>query len=397
MTAGFIGERLMQARTMRGLTQINLQALSSVSRVSISNYESEKQLPRPETISALANALAIPESFFFKPLPPPIEEPIFFRSLAAQTKASREQWRQHSALTDELLNIFLEHLDFPPLCIPCIDLGKKWEMTPDATIEEYAEETRKALGLGNGPIPHLARLVENKGAVVMRVDTGNTEDGFSRWLVDKTVPVIFVSKETTACRDRMSIAHELGHLVLHRTVTPDTKNIKVIENQAKTFASAFLMPAKEYATDMRCPSLATFMALKRKWGVSIAAQTFRCNHLGFLSEEASRGLFITIARRGWKRIEPFDDVMPLEEANLIVTGVDMLAEEYGVRKDELPAVLGYSPSDAASLLGLPIDFFAPPTTAQAPPVSSKIIPFKSASSTNGTQLRRCPKESKNVF
>lgn len=376
MLSGFVKERLTQARMIRGLSQVGLQALTSVSRVSISKYETGKSSPKPEIICALAAALAFPESFFFKPIPKPIPTPIFFRSLASQTKSSREQWGQHSELTDELLRQILSHLDFPKLAIPQISLGAKWYMASARRIEDAAYEARRIMGLGDGPIPHLIRLVENKGAVVARVDTGENEDGFSRWLVDSTLPTIFISKETTAFRDRMSIAHELGHLVLHRKITPTIKNLKIIEDQAKIFAAAFLMPAEGYAADIIYPDLQTLLALKKKWKVSIAAQILRCRQLGFLSEKEKKRLFIILSRKGWRRQEPFDDEIPVEGASLLKTGAKMLAEELGVVAEDLPSILGYSPSDTAALLGLPIDYFEPHNPQSHPLISKKVIQFK---------------------
>ena len=82
------------------------------------------------------------------------------------------------------------------------------------------------------------------------------EDAFSQWQLEKSIPVaVMVAEKPSACRDRFSLAHELGHIVLHRSVSVDEENIDIIEEQANQFASSFLLPAQSYLREFRYPSL----------------------------------------------------------------------------------------------------------------------------------------------
>lgn len=54
-----------------------------------------------------------------------------------------------------------------------------------------------------------------------------------------TLPCIFLNRSQPADRLRFSLAHELGHLIMHRVPTLQ------MEEEANAFAAAFLAPAKD--------------------------------------------------------------------------------------------------------------------------------------------------------
>ncbi|WP_081847538.1 helix-turn-helix domain-containing protein [Bilophila wadsworthia] len=352
--ASFIKERLRQARELRGLTKTSLSMLSQVSVMSLSHYESGTREPRQDSLTRLANALSLPESFFCKPMPDRLETPVYFRALRRQKKIFQEQWEQHSALLDELLDEILNYVDIPKLNIPQLSLGEHWATVEKNKIEQAAYKTRELLGLKFGPIPNMIKLLENNGCLVVRLDMDSSEDGFSRWLHGGTIPVVFLSKNTTAYRDRMSMAHELGHLVLHRHITPADTNLKIIEEQAWLFASAFLMPEKGYARDFSYASLDTFRILKQKWKISIAAQVRRCLQLNIISEQAHKNIQINLSRKGWRTCEPYDETTPLEAPNLLEASADIIFKQLCI---SLEQISNLGALDVIRLLGLEQTYF----------------------------------------
>lgn len=376
--ATFLKDRLIQAREIRGLNKNSLAMLASISPMSLSNYEAGKQVPRPEGISRLSKALAVPESFFYKPFTP-LKTPVFFRAGYRQKKIFQDQWKQYSVWLNELIEVFAQYLDFPPLKIPQIDLGPNWETVTDRQIEKIAYDTREYLGLHFGPIPNMVKLLENSGCIVLRLSMDSSEDGFSRWILDEKLPIIFLAKDvTSACRDRTSAAHELGHLVMHRNITPTEKNLKIIEHQAWLFAAAFLLPEKGYARDFTYASLSNFVKLKEKWKVSIAAQIMRCAHLEFINENSKRNLFINLSKKGWKTSEPLDDSLPLEEPNLLTACINLLTETMNIPQHEIAEQIGLPVQDIARLVGMPIDYFDPiDRNEKLASPRAKIIPFSS--------------------
>ncbi|MDR3042762.1 MAG: XRE family transcriptional regulator [Desulfovibrio sp.] len=372
--SGFIAARLVQVREARGLRQASLAMLSGLTRQSISNYESGKQIPREEAIEQMAKALNIPEAFFFKP-PPQADTPIFFRSFSGLTKLLRLQGKRLMEWLEEIYTHYSEYIDFPHVDIPQHNLGKNWANTHPREIDAIADSCRKYFEIGNAPISNLAHILESHGVIMSRIDLDSHEDGFSSWIDNGTRPAMVLSSEKRAsCRDRLSQAHELGHLVMHKDIVPDEKNIKTLEFQAYRFASSFLMPETGYSRDFSFPSLNVFRALKQKWGVSISAQIVRCSQLEIISDDTKRKLFINCSRKGWRTHEPLDDTIPLEPVVFLKKSTELLINEGGFTKHSLIDTLGISVSDVSMLVGLSTDYFkeTPLNNATAP----KILKFQ---------------------
>lgn len=82
-------------------------------------------------------------------------------------------------------------------------------------------------------------------------------------------PLIFINKNQPVDRYRFTLAHELGHLVMHRAPTP------TMEDEANAFAAELLMPASDIYNDLRNISIEKAAALKPFWRTSMAALFYR--------------------------------------------------------------------------------------------------------------------------
>jgi Zn-dependent peptidase ImmA (M78 family) len=108
----------------------------------------------------------------------------------------------------------------------------------------------------------------------------------------------------------MSIAHELGHLVMHQ---PLTIGVGDVEGQAQRFAGNFLLPENSLTQDLQSPvTLETFVNLKTKWRVSIQALIVRAHELQIISDRKYHYLFSKLAARGWPKREPLRLDVPME-------------------------------------------------------------------------------------
>ena len=117
----------------------------------------------------------------------------------------------------------------------------------------------------------------------------------------------------TYFRQRFTLAHELGHIVLHHFLDEEDyiKNSKLIEEQANRFASAFLMPNTVFPESVYRKNLAELLSLKKQWGVSMSACARRMSDLYLISMNQYQNMNIEISRNGWKKNEPLDnDVYP---------------------------------------------------------------------------------------
>ena len=80
-------------------------------------------------------------------------------------------------------------------------------------------------------------------------------------------------------RFRFSLLHELAHLLMHR------KSSRVAEDEANRFAGAALIPRSDVDQAMEeRPTLSDFIALKKRWGISVAALVYRAKELQHIDE-----------------------------------------------------------------------------------------------------------------
>lgn len=172
--------------------------------------------------------------------------------------------------------------------------------------EDFAKELREKWNLGLGPIPDLTSALEDHFIHVFEVDASPRFDGISAvaYDSDKTMAAAAVvsRKSLPGGRQRLNLAHELGHLVLDVLESIDE------EKSAFRFAGAFLAPDESLFKDVgRKRSLvqsAELFMLKQKYGMSIQSLIYRLHDLGVISEQHYKQWWMAINREGWKKDEP---------------------------------------------------------------------------------------------
>lgn len=353
----FNGSKLTEARMARALSQAQLGELSGVTKQSISNYENGKQTPRADSLEKLANFLNVPSAYFFSTEQQGDDSPIFFRSLASLHKLQRQSAAVKLTWLARILELYENYLELVSPNLPThLDISDRYTTVDDNEIEQIAEECRRHFGIGAGPISNMAQLLENNGIILVHIPIEvKAEDAFSKWLFNSQFPVVVVVSETpTACRTRFSLAHELGHLVMHSKIQLTNANIKLIEEQANRFASAFLLPAHSYTRDFGYPNLDVFRILKERWKVSIQAQVVRCKQLGILDEQQAKRFFINISKRKWRTQEPLDDVIPVEKPKVLKDATMLLSNEGILTLEDIAHKTVLSIRDVSQLTGIEI-------------------------------------------
>lgn len=357
---GFLPDRLLQARLSRGLTQTALSTMIGRSSPSISKWERGEQAPEPEALDKLSAQLAIPAPWFLRPLAQYGERVCFYRSNASVTKDAQLTARIRLQWLNEISMTLQTWIDWPTVNVPHLD-ERDHKSISDVDIESIASECRRVWNLGLGPISDVVLALENAGVICVREELGFVNmDGASRWFESDDRPYVYLSSDkANGVRSRFDAAHELGHLVLHRFLDSIEFNKRYadIERQAHLFAGAFLLPAESFAAEVLRPSLETFLTLKPRWKVSIAAMIMRCKQLNIIDDEYTTRLWKNYSARGWRRGEPHDEKIVFEPIRLLPRAVNLLISQGGVNRETLALAFGLGARDCEQLCSLPEGFF----------------------------------------
>ena len=113
-------------------------------------------------------------------------------------------------------------------------------------------------------------------------------------------------------RLRFSLAHEIGHVIMHRVPT-DT-----MEEEANTFAGELLTPAKELYRYFigRKITLESLARAKAYWRVSMQSLLYQAKEVGVFGHYPADRLRHRISQLGWRTREPADTDFEPEQADL---------------------------------------------------------------------------------
>jgi Zn-dependent peptidase ImmA (M78 family)/plasmid maintenance system antidote protein VapI len=294
------GKMLALAREANGLTQKDFADKVGFKQSRLSKIESGELTPQEIDIERFVKVLGQSREFFFQQ--------------GETLPASVSFYRKTRTLPLKMLRQCNAQMNVRRLQIERLIGEKKLgsRTLPQMLPQEYggpknvAQKLRHEWGFEHGAIPHLTTIVEDAGCVVVDYSFPSIKlDGLCIRAEQKP-PIIFLNRDLPKSRRRLSLAHELGHLVMH--VNPHEN----VEIEAMDFAAEFLMPSAEIEEQLNDLNLDKLGQLKSEWGVSMQAILFRARKLGKISESYYRFLCIQIAKCGYRVNEPFEDVIPEE-------------------------------------------------------------------------------------
>lgn len=393
---GFQKERLSQILAARRLTQVQLASMVDVSPATISKWRAGTQAPERDALERLAGVVNVTPEWFTRVPGPKLSLPLF-RSNASAHVAARAMLEARLEWAQDVAAALMEYVDYPDVNLPSRDYTDPEEITNE-DIEKAASECRDLWRLGRSAIQDLALAVEGAGVIVVREETGIAQiEGLSAWSEVLRRPLILLSADkNNGYRGRFDLAHEVGHLVLHRHIqrTTDNARHKMMEAQAHRFAGAFLLPAETFASEVRVPpTLDDLLLLKRRWGVSAAAIIMRLKALELLDENSALMMFKRRSARWGAKSEPGDEDRQPEQPRLLRRTIDLLVEEKVMPLEAIPRHIGLAAGDVEALAGLPKGYFQGKTNVvefarlkatQKPDddqqsYGSKVLPFRPVS------------------
>lgn len=339
-----IGERLQRARKGVDLSLRNLAKEVGVSHTWINKFEKDEAMPDSTTLLKLGQVLGVRSEYFFRPMKITLSQ-VEYRKQSVLPKKCLQ------AITHEVMDhierrIELESL-FPQSPIETFRLLHRLpgQVKTYSQIEEVANHVRHEWDLGMNPIPALIDLLEMKGIRVFCIEARNDTkfDGLLAYLAN--APIVVIGKYWPGDRQRFTLAHELGHLMLDNRLSQELDN----EKACHRFAGSFLFPGvsvKAYLGAKRSSlELRELQSLKHEFGLSMAAIIRRALDLEIIKDSYYKKLLIHFGKKGWRKKEPGKQINP-ENSNIFRNLVfRALAEEY------------IGDSKAAELLGLPLDQF----------------------------------------
>ncbi len=338
-TTTFNPSRLALARRRRGLTKVALGHAVGLTARRIAAFENEGEAPPEATVKALADVLAFPVGFFYRPNPPELSpEGVSFRSFSRLSAGRRDAALAAAALAIEVAHWIDEHFQLPAPDVP--DLR-------DVEPETAASVLRTEWGLGNDPASNIIHLLEAHGVrVYSLVDDCADLDAFSLW--SNGVPYVFLTLHKSPERSRWDATHELGHLVLHLDAPPQGRQQ---EQDADSFTAEFLLPERGVrSTAAPYPSLPDVRREKVKWRVSALAYIRSLHRLDLLTEWQYRSLVVEASQAGYRREEGDID---REVSQLIPKVLGMLAQD-GVSPALIASELQVSVNELRGLLFSPL-------------------------------------------
>lgn len=346
--------RLTEAREAKGLTMADLARLLDLSRQAISSFEKGIKKPSPATLRLISRALNLPERFFTaKNASPEMESAVHFRRRSSAAKKEQMQARGKGKWIAFVVKEMSRFATIPEPNLPELEI-KDIENLTDPDIEKIATDVRRFWGLGDGPIKNLTNLLENNGIIIGPIHSNEKLDAFSFWCENK--PFIATDNRSTAVRHRFNLAHELGHLVIHRFVMDEELKEKLffqkIEKQANNFASCFLMPAVSFGQEYYSSNLTALLNLKERWLTSISSIIMRASNLSLISDNQKQYLFRQLT--SYRKKEPLDDQLPKEVPQLINKLAKFLDKNGLLKISDLFDKLALPISDLASITRLSI-------------------------------------------
>ena len=344
-TRKFNGRRLKEALQFRGIRLTELANELDISKQSLSLYANGENTPPYENLMKISMALRFPYEFFMTEDHGSVcTDKTYFRSQVSAKKLDQNSQKAKLEYVAKVYEVLLKFVDFPKLNLPevCFESPKN-PIEADseevvAQIEKIASTVRLHFGIGvDQPIENMQYLLESNGIIVTGFkDVDRKIDAFSQRINIEGVGPLYVvalalGTEKTQTRLLFDMAHELGHIMLHKwdesTEDLSKDEFAAMEKQANIFASAFLLPRHSFGMDVSpyAKNIEFYKTLKKKWGVSMQAMMYRARQLGIITVNQFQYMMRLMSAKGNKTKEP-GDVVGYLNSTVFQSAIDVLIE-----------------------------------------------------------------------
>lgn len=291
-----IGNNLRRIRLLKNLSLKEDGNLLNMTATAISKYEKGEIIPDSKKLIDFSNAYNTSSIELLKVYSVPEMRFTSFR------KKKRLAGRNLELLKELIQNEVaknLEVMEMNKLEINNLPT-KKYLCNSIEEAEEAANKFRTFIKISNiQPISDLINILENLGIIIIQVKNPNNRfddfDGLSE-IVNNIPVIVLLDGIKDGARQRFTIAHELGHLLLNI----NDKDVDE-EKLCNRFASALLMPREavinEFGLSRKNISFFELMAFKNEFKVSYTAIIYRLKDLNIISNYLYKNLCIFLSQR----------------------------------------------------------------------------------------------------
>ena len=304
-----LGQRVVDLRSLLVLTQKELSSLSGIGQSYLSDIERMNVELTPAAIHRICSATGTPTSFFQYCTPPYCPDDINFPKNSRVSAKGRDFVVQAFKEIERISAVLAEApVRLKRVSIPVAEHN---DIVSEYDLDLLAGDIRQAYRLdSDAPIRNVTRMMERAGIAVAAMSAPFGNDtlleghcGMSHWSAWSPRASVGFVTGMAGDRQRFTLAHELGHVVLHswrRVSEPDQR-----EREADYFAGALLLPRLCAEEDIaESLTLGGYMQIKAKFGISLHAIVARAQRLGLITRDRERSLMIQLSSRGWREKEP---------------------------------------------------------------------------------------------
>jgi Zn-dependent peptidase ImmA (M78 family) len=340
------GAMLRLARQRKGFQQTEAAPRLGIDQSLLSRIENGLVEAREEVLLRAQSVYELPKSFFV------LTDPVYGAPVSVHP-----MWRRKADVSVREMDSIVAELNIRIMHLRRLLEGAEFAPTndlPRLDIEDYgaaekiAAIVRAHWKAPRGPLSNLTLLVERAGVLVAHSRLGGASVSGVTFATPGLPALIVLNSDQPADRLRYTLAHELGHLVMHRFPS------STMEEEANAFAAALLMPAADIRGSFlgRRIDLPLLAALKPEWKVAMQALLMRATALGFVSKNQTHYLWKQINARRLRLREPPELDFEPEKPTVIETMIGVHTGALGYSSQELAQLLNIYERDLSELYGI---------------------------------------------
>jgi len=342
------GSNIKLARESRKMSQKDLADLIGVTQATLSKMEKEVLTVNNNLLPILSSTLHYSQSFFQLDFVQSENDSLFYRKRKTMSAKDIYAINSKKQIFNGNIDSLLKSIEIPNLNLPSI------EVSETKTPEAIAFDVRRIMNIPLGPVVDIVSKFERNGIVVVFWDIDIDKfDGLTT-LTSKDTPVICINKKMPNDRKRFSLAHELGHLIMHlRNLNSFSKDEDELEQEADRFASEFLMPEEKCKYDFFHLKWKDLPLKKQYWKVSKAAIIYRAHSLGCISDEQKKAFYTMLSKSGEKTNEL--GIVEIDQPRIIRRMLELHISELNYSLDDLSTITGLIPEEINSMMEIRSD------------------------------------------